>query len=209
MSRLKLCGIRRIEDVEYLNEFPPDYAGFIFAPTRRYVSSETAKMLISRLDPKIKSVGVFVDMPISEMKIFADMFDVFQLHGGEDEGYILGLRKIIPEKCEIWKAVRLKCSEDIDRAEMLSADRLLIDAYDPKEYGGTGKSARIDLILNREISKPFFIAGGISADNISEVNRLLGGRAYGFDVSSGIETDGVKDREKIQRLTEIFRKELI
>ena len=78
-----------------------------------------------------------------------------------------------------------------------------------KEYGGTGKSARIDLILNREIAKPFFIAGGISADNISDVSRLLGGRAYGFDVSSGIETDGVKDREKIQRLTEIFRKELI
>lgn len=209
MSKLKLCGIRRVEDVEYLNEFPPDYAGFIFAPTRRYVPPEMAKMLISRLDSKIKTVGVFVDMPISEMKTFADMLDVFQLHGGEDEEYISQLRKIIPEKCEIWKAVRLKVSEDIDRAEKLTADRLLIDAYDPKEYGGTGKSARIDLILNREIAKPFFIAGGISADNISEVNRLLGGRAYGFDVSSGIETDGVKDREKIHRLTEIFRKELI
>lgn len=209
MSKLKLCGIRREEDVEYLNEFPPDYAGFIFAPTRRYVSPETAKMLISRLDRRIKTVGVFVDMPISEMKTFADMLDVFQLHGGEDEGYISQLRKIIPEKCEIWKAVRLKVPEDIDKAERLSADRLLIDAYDPKEYGGTGKSARIDLILNREIAKPFFIAGGISADNIAEVNRLLGGGAYGFDVSSGIETDGVKDREKIQRLTEIFRKELI
>lgn len=209
MSKLKLCGIRREEDVEYLNEFPPDYAGFIFAPTRRYVSPKTAKMLISRLDTKIKSVGVFVDMPISEMKTFADMLDVFQLHGGEDEEYISELRKIIPEKCEIWKAVRLKVPEDIDKAESLSADRLLIDAYDPNEYGGTGKSARIDLILNREIAKPFFIAGGISADNISDVNRLLGGRAYGFDVSSGIETDGVKDREKIQRLTEIFRKELI
>lgn len=209
MSKLKLCGIRRVEDVSYLNEFSPDYAGFIFAPTRRYVSPETAKMLISRLDTKIKSVGVFVDMPISEMGQFADMLDVFQLHGGEDEGYISQLRKIIPEKCEIWKAVRLKVPEDIDRAEKLSADRLLIDAYDPNEYGGTGKSARIDLILNREIAKPFFIAGGISADNISDVSRLLGGGAYGYDVSSGIETDGVKDREKIHRLTEIFRKELI
>lgn len=209
MAKLKLCGIRREEDVDYLNEFPPDYAGFIFAPTRRYVSPETAEKLISRLDPKIKSVGVFVDMPISEMKTFADMLDVFQLHGGEDEAYISQLREIIPEKCEIWKAVRLKVPEDIDRAERLSADRLLIDAYDPNEYGGTGKSARIDLILIREIAKPFFIAGGISADNIAEVNRLLSGRAYGFDVSSGIETDGVKDREKIRRLTEIFRKELI
>lgn len=209
MAKLKLCGIRREEDVSFLNEFPPDYAGFIFAPTRRYVSPEMAKMLISRLDPRIKSVGVFVDMPISEMKAFADMLDVFQLHGGEDEEYISQIREIIPEKCEIWKAVRLKVPEDIDRAEMLTADRLLIDAYDPKEYGGTGKSARIDLILNREIAKPFFIAGGISAENIADVKRLLGGRAYGFDVSSGIETDGVKDREKIQRLTEIFRKELI
>ncbi|MBP0963969.1 MAG: phosphoribosylanthranilate isomerase [Oscillospiraceae bacterium] len=209
MAKLKLCGIRREEDVSYLNEFPPDYAGFIFAPTRRYVSPETAKMLISRLDPRIKSVGVFVDMPISEMKKFADMPDVFQLHGGEDEVYISQLRKIIPEKCEIWKAVRLKVPEDIDRAEILSVDRLLIDAYDPNEYGGTGKSARIDLIVNREIAKPFFIAGGISAENIAEVNKLLGGRAYGFDVSSGIETDGVKDREKIHQLTEKFRKELI
>ncbi len=209
MAKLKLCGIRRVEDVEYLNEFPPDYAGFIFAPTRRYVSPENAKKLISRLDPKIKTVGVFVDMPISEMKAFAHMLDVFQLHGGENEEYISQLRKIIPEKCEIWKAVRLKAAEDIDKAERLSADRLLIDAYDPNEYGGTGKSARIDLILNREIAKPFFIAGGISADNISEVSKLLCGRAYGFDVSSGIETDGVKDREKIKHLTEIFRKELI
>ena len=209
MARLKLCGVGREEDVSYLNEFPPDYAGFIFAPTRRYVSPENAKILISRLDPRIKTVGVFVDMPISEMKKFADMLDVFQLHGGENEDYISQLRKIIPEKCEIWKAVRLKVPEDIDNAERLSADRLLIDAYDPNEYGGTGKSARIDLIINRVIEKPFFIAGGISADNISEVNRLLGGRAYGFDVSSGIETDGVKDREKIRRLTEKFRKELI
>lgn len=203
--KIKLCGIRREEDVSYLNEFPPDYAGFVFAETRRKVTPEQAERLAAMLRHEIKRVGVFVNYPLEKMKKLADILDVFQLHGDEDDTYIIKLRKIIPEKCEIWRAVRLRSDDDITAAERLHADKLLFDAYSPDAYGGTGKSAKTELLIGREIAKPYFIAGGITPENIGELYRLTGDKAFGYDISGGIETDGVKDRIKvaeIKRFTE-------
>lgn len=205
--KLKLCGIRRPEDVIFLNEYPPDYAGFIFAETRRKVSLEQAEALCGMLSDRIERVGVFVNMPLENMGAYGDILDVFQLHGDEDEAYISALREIIPAECEIWKAVRARSAEDIRRADNTSADRLLIDAFTPDAYGGTGHTADWDMILSASPEKPFFAAGGISSENFLEAAEKL--RPYGIDISSGIETDGIKDKSKIAEIISLREKLLL
>lgn len=202
--KLKLCGIRRAADAEYLNEFPPDYAGFVFAESRRKVTLEEARKLSEILSPNIVRVGVFVNEPLEKMSEYADIIGAYQLHGDEDEAYINALRKIVPKEKEIWKAVRVKAAEDILRADKTSADKLLLDAFSREAYGGTGKTADRGLIENTEITKPFFIAGGITAENLYEAASSL--KPFGIDLSGGIETNGVKDREKIKEITEICKK---
>lgn len=202
--KIKLCGIRRLEDADYLNKFPPDYAGFVFAPYPRRITIAQAKEIGKRLDKKIKKVGVFVDHPLEEMAEFSQIIDVYQLHGDESGEYIERLRKLIPAEKEIWKAVRVRASEDIERAEELNADKLILDAYSKDKHGGTGKAFDWDIINKIKITKPYFAAGGINADNIEEAARKL--NPYGIDLSGGIETDGVKDREKIKTITELVNK---
>lgn len=202
--KLKLCGIRRTEDVDYLNEFPPDYAGFVFAESPRRVTLNQVRELSKKLLPQITKVGVFVNQPIETMREFSAEISVFQLHGDEDEGYIEKLRKIIPQGCEIWKAVRVKSAEDILKANHLPVDKLLLDAFTNDSYGGTGKTANWDLIANTKINKPFFAAGGITVGNLSEAARKL--NPFGIDISSGIETEGIKDREKIKEITQTIRR---
>lgn len=204
--KIKLCGIRRKEDAGYLNEFPPDYAGFVFAPYPRKVTLEQAKEIAQVLDPKIKRVGVFVNHPLEEMPMFSQVIEVYQLHGDENAEYIEALRKSIPEGCEIWKAVRVRTAEDIKAAETLNVHKLILDAYSKDKHGGTGKAFDWDIITKVKITKPFFAAGGINADNIEEAARKL--KPYGVDLSGGIETDGFKDREKIKKIIEI-RNELL
>ena len=202
--KLKLCGIRRSEDVDYLNEFPPNYAGFVFAESPRKVTLNQVHELSKRLLPQIIKVGVFLNQPIESMKDFSDEISVFQLHGDEDEDYIKQLRKIIPNSCEIWKAVRVNSAEDILKADNLPADKLLLDAFTKDSYGGTGKTANWDLIASTKINKPFFAAGGITAANLPKAAEKL--NPFGIDISSGIETEGIKDREKIKEITQVIRR---
>ncbi|MCM1053933.1 MAG: phosphoribosylanthranilate isomerase [Bacteroides sp.] len=202
--KIKLCGIRREEDARYLNEFPPDYAGFVFAESKRRVTLEQAERLSSLLLPSISRVGVFVNHPLEEMKSFAEIIDVYQLHGSEDEGYISRLRKMIPHSCEIWKAVRIRNLSDVTEANGSSADRLLLDAFSANAYGGTGKVFDWDMISGTKISKPFFAAGGINADNLKKAVSSL--KPYGIDLSGGIETDGCKDREKIRQIMTLMKR---
>ena len=202
--KLKLCGIRRIEDIDYLNEFPPDYAGYVFAESPRRVTLNQVRELSKKLLPQITKVGVFVNQPIETMKDFSAEISVFQLHGDEDEGYIEQLRKIIPQDCEIWKAVRVRSAEDILKANNLPVDKLLLDAFTKDSYGGTGKTANWELIANTKINKPFFAAGGITAANLPEAAEKL--KPFGIDISSGIETEGIKDRAKIKEITQIIRR---
>lgn len=200
--KIKLCGMRRPEDIEYINSFPPDYAGFILSPGfRRSIDKETFLRLVSLLRSSISSVGVFVDEPIENVAEFAPKLRVIQLHGSENEEYISRLRSLIPEGCEIWKAVRVKSQEDILKADRLPADKLLLDAFSEKSVGGTGKTADWDLIGKTRINKPFFAAGGITAANFREAAERLS--PYGIDLSGGIETNGVKDLSKIREIMQI------
>ena len=199
---IKLCGMRRAEDISYANEFLPDHIGFILSPGfRRTVDIDFAAELVKKLDSRIKKVGVFVDEDPENVKKAADMLglDIIQLHGNEDREYIKSLNINIP----LWKAVRVRTAEDIYRAEELGCDHLLLDSFVQGSVGGSGVKGDWELIKSTKISLPFFLAGGINADNLSDALSV----SENVDISGGTETDGVKDREKIKRIMEIYRKE--
>ena len=197
---IKLCGIRRREDVNIVNEFLPDYIGMILTNGfRRTVDMNTAEELSKFVDKRIKKVGVFVNEPAENVRSAAERLDlqVIQLHGDEDREYIRSLSV----KCEIWKAVRVRSSEDILSAEKLGCDRLLLDSFVKNAVGGTGVTADWDIIKNTHISLPYFLAGGIGEDNMAAALEIC----PNIDLSGSVETDGVKDREKVRRITELYR----
>jgi phosphoribosylanthranilate isomerase len=188
--RVKICGLFRPEDIEYVNEALPDYIGFIFAKSRREITMEQAERLKSRLDRRIQTVGVFVDSPLDDVisLIKNRVIDIAQLHGNEDIEYVEQL-KFKTGGCEIIKAVRVETAEDIYLAQKSPADFLLLD----HGAGGTGEA--FDWKLAGKCGKPFFLAGGIHTGNVSLAMKV--GKPFAIDLSSGVETDGVKDREKI------------
>lgn len=203
--KVKICGLRRAEDILSVNSHRPDYAGFILTQGfRRSVTAEDFKELVSQLDKGIKSVGVFVNEPIESVRdSFAPYLDVIQLHGDEEDGYISQLREFF--KGEIWKAVRAKTAADIEAADRLSAHRLLIDSFVEGVAGGTGKIADTAVIKAAEFSKPFLLAGGIDENNAVTLAKEL--RPFGLDISSSVETDGFKDDDKIRRIISLIKEE--
>jgi len=190
--KIKICGLFRREDIDYANEAHPDYIGFVFAESRRQVEFEAAREFRKRLDSRIKSVGVFVNAEIADIaRLYADdVIDLAQLHGDEDAGYTDALK----QRCgvPVIKAV-------INNARWRgNADWLLFDSGK-----GTGKTFDWSLLPEDILkSKPFFLAGGINSDNIAEAVKL---NPYCIDISGGCETNGVKDRDKIIKLTEFVR----
>ena len=152
-----------------------------------------ASLLKSRLDSRIKAVGVFVNEGIDTVAqcCKAGIIDLIQLHGDEDSAYIHELKKEISNS--VIKAVRVRAAEDIVNAQMTDCDYLLLDTFSDTQYGGTGQS--FDWKLIRDVNKPFFLAGGIGIENVSEAIRLA--NPYCIDVSSSVETGWVKDRQKI------------
>lgn len=200
MTKIKLCGLTRPCDIETANVLRPDYIGFVFAKkSRRYVTPESADGLKKMLSPEIKTVGVFVrEEPEAVAKLLnSGLLDAAQLHGGEDEDYIRHLR-ILTDKTLI-KAFRIDSAEDIAAAERCGADCVLLDSGD----GGTGTV--FDWELLRQIKRPYFLAGGLSPENVGGAVRTL--RPCGVDVSSGIETDGYKDQKKMAAFVAAVRKE--
>lgn len=201
--KVKMCGMRRIEDIAYANEVRPDAIGYIFfKKSKRYVTGKQARSLDQNLNQTIQSVGVFVNETIKNVVEIAKEvpLDVIQLHGDEDLDYIKDLKTKI--EIPIWKAVRVKETKDIKEAEQLPVDRLLLDTFTEEDiYGGTGKVMNYDLIPKEGISKPFFIAGGLHRKNIKEIIEKV--HPYGIDISSGIESDGHKDLTKMKEIMEI------
>lgn len=187
MIKLKTCGLFRNEDIDYANESKPDFIGFVFAKSTRRISPEKAAQLKARLDPNIKAAGVFVNSPVSFplMLYKTGVIDIIQLHGAEDENYISFLKT--NSNAPIIKALKVTSGDDILNAENTAADYLLLDS-------GTGSGVRFDWSIIKNINKPWFLAGGINPENIDKALSL---RPYGIDISSGIETNGVKDRKKI------------
>ena len=202
MTKIKICGLKRLQDIEYVNELLPDFIGFVFAGTKRRITDEKAKELKAALNPEIKSVGVFVNDTLEHISFLANnnIIDIIQLHGDEDRKYIADLRKLTDKK--IIKAVRVKDSMSVQEAKELNADYLLLDTFSNSgEYGGTGKTFNRELIP-KDISD-YFLAGGLNQNNLEEIIKEV--KPYAVDLSSGVETDGFKDREKIKKVIEIVR----
>lgn len=215
--KVKMCGISTVETIPAVVEAKPDYMGLVFAPSKRQVTVDQAKTLVEELhkqytkrynngaeqsnNDEIKTVGVFVNETLDNLVSIATEanLDVVQLHGDEDEAFIQSLKG--RTNVEIWKAVQIRSAADAEAWIDSSADMLLFDAYHKDERGGTGEV--FDWSCLDEFERPFMLAGGIDSTNVARAIRTV--RPYGIDISSGIETDGVKDDEKIKAFTNIVR----
>ena len=190
MTRIKLCGLKRIEDIQTVNQLLPDYIGFVFAQkSKRYVSPAQAAELKSSLDPEIASVGVFVNEKPEKVAdlLNKDIIDLAQLHGSEDEAYIYRLRSLTYKP--LIKAFRIKDKSNLEAAENCSADYILLDA-------GAGDGLTFDWSILQGFSRPYFLAGGLDPSNVKSAIAKLS--PYAVDVSSGIETNGFKDAAKMK-----------
>ena len=206
--RVKICGLSRPCDIDFVNEARPDFCGFVFAKSRRQVTVGQAEALRGKLSEEIIPVGVFVNEPLENVVwlLKNSVISWPQLHGAEDENYIAELRFRTDGKFPIIRAVRVDSAEDLLAAQKCGADFLLLD----HGAGGTGKTFDWN-ILNVLKSKrgndaenagpfplkPFFLAGGICLENVDEAMKL---DPYALDLSSGVETNGFKDRDKILEL---------
>lgn len=199
--KIKICGLKRNEDIEYVNEALPDYIGFVFSKSRRQVTLQQAYDLKRDLNSRIKSVGVFVNEPQDMIAELAKngIIDLAQLHGNEDNVYISKLREKTDGKVKVIKAISISNEFSIDQINEIDADFFLLD----NGSGGTGKAFDYSLIKNK-VNDRIFLAGGINAGNIKNAVSL---NPYCIDVSSGAESDGIKDREKIIKLVRSIRDE--
>lgn len=196
MVKTKICGVKRLEDIELMNKYSPDYVGFVFAESSRKIDYNLAKTLKDNLNDNIKTVGVFVDEDISEIsKLFEDgIINLAQLHGMEDENYIKALKEKTDYKIEIIKAFEIKSKEDINKTKNSSADYILLDSGK-----GSGKTFDWSLI-NKNLDKNVFLAGGLNPENVSKAIKKF--NPYAVDVSSGVESGNFKDEDKIKMLME-------
>jgi phosphoribosylanthranilate isomerase len=203
--RIKICGLTRMADIDAVNAALPDFVGFVFADSRRKVGSGEAAALRKRLDARIRAVGVFVDAEpgIVVRLCKSGVIDLVQLHGDEDAAYIAKLKN--DTDCPVIKAVRVQSPAQVRSAEALPCDWLLLDTFKRDAAGGTGET--FDHALIPRLKKPFFLAGGLNAGNLRNA-AALAGRPYCLDVSSGAETNGLKDAAKIREIVRIAREEI-
>ena len=215
--KVKMCGISKVETIPAVVEAKPDYMGLVFAPSKRQVTVDQAKTLVEELhrgyaqkygsdtehdkNDTIKTVGVFVNETVDNLITIANEanLDAVQLHGDEDEAFIQSLKE--RTNVEVWKAIQIRTAADTEKWIDSSADMLLFDAYHKDERGGTGEV--FDWSSLDTFERPFMLAGGIDSTNVARAIRTV--RPYGIDISSGIETNGVKDDEKITAFTKIVK----
>lgn len=198
MTKIKICGLTREEDADWANQLTPDYIGFVFAKgSKRCLSSEKAEAIRKRLNPAILSVGVFVNQTQEEILRLCrkGIIDVIQLHGCESEAYIRTLQERTEKK--VIKAFRIETQADAFTAAQSCADFILLD----NGSGGTGEAFNWQLVKN--IDRPFFLAGGLKAENVREAIRIC--RPYAVDVSSHVETEGVKEYTKVKQFIHAVR----
>lgn len=196
MAKIKICGLKRLEDIEIANKYKPDYIGFVFADSKRKVTYDLASEMKQNLDSSIKSVGVFVDEGIDEIvRLYEDgTIDIAQLHGVEDEDYIKRLKQKSNYQLEIINAIEMSDEKDLKEYDNTLADYLLLDS-------GKGSGKTFDWrLIRKDLKKEFFLAGGLNAENIADAIEEFG--PYAVDLSSSIETDGYKDELKIKKVME-------
>lgn len=203
IPKIKICGLTRDCDINYVNEARPDYIGFVFAHTRREISGRNACCLRERTAEGIQAVGVFVDESqgrIEELlKIKA--IDMVQLHGHEDAEYIKRLKE--RTGCCIIKAMHpgKKTEADVyEQYQQAGVDYFLFDSSNQTQVGGTGRT--FDWQLIPKVSRPWFLSGGLNIENVESAMEL---QPYALDISSGVETEGYKDREKILEMIRRIR----
>ena len=208
MTKIKICGITTETEAGLLNKYMPDYAGFVFAQSRRRVSPERAAGLVRLLSRNIKKVGVFVNHDVGTTAEIARLacLDAVQLHGEEDGAYVCALRKLLGPGVEIWKAFRIDAAHRPDKNDFAGshADRILLDAYVEGSYGGTGRRFDWELVKNMRTELPVVLAGGLNPDNVRLAMETAS--PYAVDTSSGVETDGMKDEEKLRAFINAVRK---
>ncbi len=198
MTKIKFCGLSRPCDIEAANELRPEYIGFVFSSkSRRYVSPEKAARLKKKLDSGMKAVGVFVN---EKQELIAGLLktgiiEIVQLHGGESEEYINQLRRLTDQP--IIKAFCVETGKDIEAANASGADYVLLDSG----KGGTGTV--FDWNLVKKMERPYFLAGGLTVSNVGDAVRKL--KPYAVDISSGIETGGYKDRNRMEMFVKAVR----
>ena len=215
--KVKMCGISKVETIPAVVEAKPDYMGLVFAPSKRQVTVDQAKILVEELhrgyakkygsdtehdkNDTIKTVGVFVNETVDNLVTIANEanLDAVQLHGDEDETFIQSLKE--RTNVEVWKAIQIRTAADTEKWIDSSADMLLFDAYHKDERGGTGEV--FDWSSLDAFERPFMLAGGIDSTNVARAIRTV--RPYGIDISSGIETNGMKDDKKITAFTKIVK----
>jgi len=200
LVKVKICGLRRKEDIEYANELKPDYVGFVFAKSKRQVEVEQALYLISFLDKEIKTVGVFVNEPVENVLKIAQTLnlDVLQFHGDETQDYVDNFKNFT-----VWKAIRIKDKEDLEKTKEFRVNSFVFDTLTKKEYGGTGKTFNWEVLKGFELNVPIILAGGLNENNVEEAIEIV--NPYGVDVSSGVETEGYKDFKKMKSFIEKVR----
>ena len=199
MVKIKICGIRRLEDIEIVNRYGPDYIGFVFAQSKRKVSHNLAKKLKDNLSSDIISVGVFVDAEPEEiLSLFEDeVIDVAQLHGLESEEYIMQLKEKTDNGLKIIKAIEISKDTDLSVYDLSTADYLLLDS-------GKGSGKTFDWrLIKKDLKKEFFLAGGLDSSNISLAISEF--NPYAVDLSSSLETNGFKDENKIKEIMEVVK----
>ena len=190
MTEIKICGLFREDDIDYVNEAKPDYTGFIlnFPGSHRNITPEFAGKLRGKLSSGIRAVGVFVNQDVDFVVEAAESIglDVIQLHGQEDEAYMAALRERTP--LPLWKAFRVRTGDDLTAAKESSADRVLLD-------NGYGTGMVFDWTIAASFDGPFCLAGGLTPEIIPEAIQQL--HPDLVDISSGVEVNGIKDKAKI------------
>ncbi|WP_287411748.1 phosphoribosylanthranilate isomerase [Methanobrevibacter sp.] len=198
MVKIKICGLKRLEDIEIVNKYMPDYMGFVFADTKRKVSHELARQLKDKLDPEIISVGVFVDAPKEEIiELFENgTIEMAQLHGLESEDYIKDLKAMTDNKLIVIKAIEMSQDTDLLKYDSSNADYLLLDS-------GKGSGKTFDWrLIRKDLKKDFFLAGGLNKDNVTQAIEEF--EPYAVDLSSSLEVNGFKNEDKIKEIMEII-----
>lgn len=198
MTKIKICGLQRLEDVEIVNKNLPDYVGFVFSESKRKITKEKAKILIDKLNKKIKTVGIFVNKEREDVEELAKYcrLDILQFHGDETTNYC----QLFKDRYEIWKAFSVK-DKDIEKKLIEYkeyTDLCLLDTYKKDVRGGSGESFNWDLIEGMSQKYKIALAGGITSTNILEAIEKV--KPYIIDISSGVETDRFKDEEKIKEV---------
>ncbi|HCT64345.1 MAG TPA: indole-3-glycerol phosphate synthase TrpC [Lachnospiraceae bacterium] len=200
-TKIKICGIYRPQDIEFVNEAKPDYIGFVFyEKSHRNVTPAQAKNLKSMLSSEIEAVGVFVDEDKNFIAKLANdgIIDLIQLHGNEDSSYIAELKALTNKL--IIKAIKIETDEDAEKiknAFKLGADYIMLDS-------GKGSGKAFDWSMVGETENPIFLAGGLNSQNIVEAIETF--KPFAVDVSSSVETNKVKDKQKILEIVDLVRR---